>query len=399
MAELLATIESYLQLPYVLPTLYIVIIIAVFPLIAGYIVLLERKVMADIQARLGPMRVGPHGLLQPLADAVKLLLKEDIIPAKADWLLFWLAPVISVVAALVAFSVVPFSDWFFITDTNIGLLFILSISSVGILGIILGGWSSNSSYPLLGALRSTAQMVSYEVALGFAIIGGLMVAGTLSMQEIVRAQQEQHVWFIFYQPLAFCIYAVAAMAETNRSPFDMPEAESEIVAGYHTEYSGFRFSLYFLAEYTNIVIVSSIAVTLFLGGWLRPFPNVEWLGFLDYSPIVAIFALAAMSFLGAVREKRWMEQVGMGGLGAVFALLGLSLALPEFISALPSLLDYTQGLFWFLLKVFLIVYGFIWIRFTFPRYRYDQLMKLGWHWLIPLAIANIIVTGIVMVLL
>ena len=345
MAELLATIESYLQLPYVLPTLYIVIIIAVFPLIAGYIVLLERKVMADIQARLGPMRVGPHGLLQPLADAVKLLLKEDIIPAKADWLLFWLAPVISVVAALVAFSVVPFSDWFFITDTNIGLLFILSISSVGILGIILGGWSSNSSYPLLGALRSTAQMVSYEVALGFAIIGGLMVAGTLSMQEIVRAQQEQHVWFIFYQPLAFCIYAVAAMAETNRSPFDMPEAESEIVAGYHTEYSGFRFSLYFLAEYTNIVIVSSIAVTLFLGGWLRPFPNVEWLGFLDYSPIVAIFVLAGMSFLGAVREKRWMEQVGMGGLGAVFALLGLSLALPEFISALPSLLDYTQGLF------------------------------------------------------
>ncbi len=392
-------IESYLQLPYVLPTLYIVIIIAVFPLIAGYIVLLERKVMADIQARLGPMRVGPHGLLQPLADAVKLLLKEDIIPAKADWLLFWLAPVISVVAALVAFSVVPFSDWFFITDTNIGLLFILSISSVGILGIILGGWSSNSSYPLLGALRSTAQMVSYEVALGFAIIGGLMVAGTLSMQEIVLAQKEQQVWFIFYQPLAFFIYAVAAMAETNRSPFDLPEAESEIVAGYHTEYSGFRFSLYFLAEYTNIVIVSSIAVTLFLGGWLRPFPNVEWLGFLDYSPIVAIFAIAGMSFLGAVREKRWMEQVGMGGLGAVFALLGLLLALPEFISGLPPLLDYTQGLFWFLLKVFLIVYGFIWIRFTFPRYRYDQLMKLGWHWLIPLAIANIIITGIVMVLL
>ncbi len=392
MAEFLAAIESYLQLPYVLPTLYIVIIIAVFPLIAGYIVLLERKVMADIQARLGPMRVGPHGLLQPLADAVKLLLKEDIIPAKADWLLFWLAPVISVVTALVAFSVVPFSDWFFITDTNIGLLFILSISSVGILGIILGGWSSNSSYPLLGALRSTAQLVSYEVALGFAIIGGLMVAGTLSMQEIVRAQQEQHVWFIFYQPLAFCIYAVAAMAETNRSPFDMPEAESEIVAGYHTEYSGFRFSLYFLAEYTNIVIVSSIAITLFLGGWLRPFPNVEWLDFLNYCPAVAMFAIAAMSFLGAVREKRWMEQVGMGGLGAVFALLGLLFLLPPVLAAV-------QGLFWFLLKVFLIVYVFIWIRFTFPRYRYDQLMKLGWHWLIPLAIANIIVTGIVMVLL
>ena len=391
MAELLEAIESYLQLPYVLPTLYILIIIAVFPLIAGYIVLLERKVMADIQARLGPMRVGPHGLLQPLADAVKLLLKEDIIPAKADWLLFWLAPVISVVTALVAFSVVPFSDWFFITDTNIGLLFILSISSVGILGIILGGWSSNSNYPLLGALRSTAQMVSYEVALGFAIIGGIMVAGTLSMQEIVRAQQEQQIWFIFYQPLAFFIYAVAAMAETNRSPFDLPEAESEIVAGYHTEYSGFRFSLYFLAEYTNIVIVSSIAVTLFLGGWLRPFPNVEWLDFLNYCPVAAMFTIAGMSFLAVLREKRQIEKVGMGGLGAVCVLLGLLFLLPPVLAAV-------QGLFWFLLKVFLIVYGFIWVRFTFPRYRYDQLMKLGWHWLIPLAIANVIVTGIGMVL-
>ena len=375
--------------PYLLPTLYVLIIVLVFPLIAGYIVLLERKMMADIQARLGPMRVGPHGLLQPIADAVKLLLKEDIIPAMADRWVFLLAPILSVVTALVAFSVVPFSDQFFVTDTNIGLLFILAVSSVGILGIILGGWSSNSHYPLLGALRSTAQLVSYEVALGFAIVGGLMVAGTLSMQEIVRQQQEQHIWFIFYQPVAFFIYLVAAMAETNRAPFDMPEAESEIVAGYHTEYSGFRFALYFLAEYCNIVIVCSIAVTLFLGGWLRPFPNVPAFDFLNYFPIAAMFGVGVIFLLGAARETRRIEKLGMAGLGGICFLLGL-------LFLHPAVLNFVQGLFWFFLKVFLGLYLFIWIRFTFPRYRYDQLMRIGWRWLIPLAIANVIVTGIVM---
>ena len=378
--------------PYLLPTLYIVIIIAVFPLIAGYIVLLERKVMADIQARLGPMRVGPHGLLQPIADAVKLLLKEDIIPAAADRKVFWLAPIISVVTALVAFSVVPFSDKIYVTDTNIGLLFILALSSLGILGIILGGWSSNSHYPLLGALRSVAQLVSYEVAMGFAIVGGLMVAGSLSMQQIVLAQQEQQIWFVFYQPVAFFIFFVAALAETNRAPFDMPEAESEIVAGYHTEYSGFRFALYFLAEYTSIVIVSSIAVTLFLGGWLRPFPNVAALNFLNAAPIATMVAMAFFCFAGAKREVRRVEQLGMYGLGAACLLLAL-------LFLHPVVLGVIQGLFWFLLKVFLVIYVFIWVRFTFPRYRYDQLMAVGWRWLIPLAIANVLVTGIVMQLL
>jgi len=377
--------------PYILPTIYILIIILVFPLVAGYIVLLERKVMADIQARLGPMRVGPHGLLQPLADAVKLLIKEDIIPSMADRWVFWLAPVISVVAALVAFSVIPFSDKFYVTDANIGLLFILAVSSVGILGIILGGWSSNSHYPLLGALRSTAQLVSYEVALGFAVVGGLMVAGTLSMQEIVRNQLEQHIWYIFYQPLAFFIYVVAAMAETNRAPFDMPEAESEIVAGYHTEYSGFRFSLYFLAEYSNMVVVSSIAVTLFLGGWLRPFPNVHSLDFLNYAPIAAMLVLAGFCFTGLSREDGPIQRAGMVVLGIICLLLGV-------LFTIPTVLSHIQGLFWFALKVALALYGFIWIRFTFPRYRYDQLMRIGWRWMIPLAIANVIVTGIVMIL-
>ncbi|MBI2817858.1 MAG: NADH-quinone oxidoreductase subunit H [Acidobacteria bacterium] len=377
--------------PYFWPTIFILIIILVFPLVAGYIVLLERKVMADIQVRLGPMRVGPHGLLQPIADAVKLLIKEDIIPANADKWVFWLAPVISVTAAFVSFSVIPFSDKFYITDVNIGLLFITAVSSVGILGIILGGWSSNSHYPLLGALRSAAQLVSYEVALGFALIGGLMVASTLSMQGIVKAQLDAGMWFVFYQPVACFIYVVAALAETNRAPFDMPEAESEIVAGYHTEYSGFRFSLYFLAEYSNIVVVSAIAVTLFFGGWLRPFPNVQALDFLRYTPIIAMIVLAGLSFMGAGRESRPPEKIGMAGLGIVCLMLAG-------LFAMPAVLTWIQGLFWFSLKVALCIYGFIWVRFTFPRYRYDQLMNIGWHWLIPLAIANVIVTGIVMVL-
>jgi len=391
-----------ITLPYGLEwrsLLVIVALVAVFPLVAGYIVLLERKVMADIQSRLGPMRVGPHGLLQPIADAVKLLIKEDIIPTLADKWVFWIAPVIPVVTGLVAFSVVPFSDTIYVTDTNIGLLFILAVSSLGILGIILGGWSSNSHYPLLGALRSTAQLVSYEVAMGFAIVGGLMVAGTLSMQGIVRAQLEQQMWFIFYQPVAFFIYFVAALAETNRTPFDMPEAESEIVAGYHTEYSGFRFALYFLAEYSNIVIVSSIAVTLFLGGWLRPFPNVQALAFLDYMPIAALFGLGALSFLDVTREIRPIEKIAMAALGGLFVFLGVLLLPPvDQALGLPLLLEYVKNFFWFTVKVFLAVYSFIWIRFTFPRYRYDQLMSVGWRWLIPLAIANVIVTGIVMVL-
>ena len=377
--------------PYVWPLVYGMVLLLLFPPLAGYIVLMERKVMADIQARLGPMRVGPHGLLQPIADAVKLLLKEDIIPALVDKWVFWLAPIISTVTALVALFLVPMSDKLPVPDTNIGILFILSITSVGILGIILGGWSSNSHYPLLGALRSTAQLVSYEVALGFSIVGGLMVAGTLNMKEMVLEQYNQGVWFVFYQPVAFVIYYIAALAETNRAPFDMPEAESEIVAGYHTEYSGFRWSLYFLAEYANMVIVCAIATSLFLGGWLRPFPNVQALNFLDYTPVVTFVGLGAFCLLGAAREQRErrVEKLGMAGFGGLLILAGLAFALPPVLEA-------AGGVFWFLVKVVLGLYTFIWIRFTLPRYRYDQLMRIGWRWLIPLAIANVIITGIVM---
>src|SRR6476660_1496747 len=300
--------DAILSNPLFWPFVITIAVIAIFPLMAGYIVLVERKVLADFQVRLGPMRVGPHGLLQPLADALKLLLKEDIIPTDADQAIFWFAPVISTFTALSAFSVLPLSNWLFVADVNVGILVILAMSSVGILGIILGGWSSNSHYPLLGALRSAAQLVSYEVALSFALLSGLMVAGTLSMQGIIKAQQERHIWFIVenygFMIVPFVVYIIAATAETNRAPFDLPEAESELVAGFHTEYSGFRWALYFLAEYANIFVAASVAVTLFWGGWLRPFPNVRWLEPLNFVVPFVLFAGSGASSFVLVKKLR-----------------------------------------------------------------------------------------------
>src|SRR6202161_4035717 len=293
--------------PFLLPLIFALVIVGVLPLIAGYIVLLERKVMAHMQVRLGPMRVGPHGLLQPIADAVKLLLKEDIIPDKADRLMFWFAPLVSVTMALLAYSALAIGPAFQLADLNIGLLFILAISSLEIYGIVLGGWASNSHYSLLGALRSAAQLVSYETAAGLALISVLLLAGSLSMRDIVMAQYDQGIWFIFYVPFVFFIYLVGSIAETNRAPFDLPEAESELVAGYMTEYSGFRWSLYFLAEYANMVIVAGIATTLFLGGWLRPgaryheqIPgtSIEWL---DALPALLVLGVALYCFWRAPR--------------------------------------------------------------------------------------------------
>jgi len=266
-----------------------VVIVAVVPLVAGYVVLVERKLMADMQARLGPMRVGPHGLLQPIADALKLLIKEDIIPRDADALIFWFAPVISMVAAMTSMGAIYFGPSFRVAQgINIGILFVVGVSSLGFLGIILGGWASNSHYSMIGAIRSTAQLVSYETAGGLAIISALLWSGTLKISAIVEAQAQHHMWFIFMAPLGFFTYVVASIAETNRAPFDLPEAESELVAGYMTEYSGFRWALYFLGEYCNMIVVASVATTLFLGGWLRPFPNVHWLNWLDIVPGLAI---------------------------------------------------------------------------------------------------------------
>ena len=383
--------------PHLLPLLYALVIVAVLPLIVGYIVLVERKVMADMQARLGPMRVGPHGLLQPIADAVKLLIKEDIIPENADKMLFWAAPLISVTAALLALAAMPIGPKFQIADLNIGLLFILGISSMGIFGIVLGGWASNSHYSLLGALRSSAQLVSYETAAGMALISGLLLAGTLSMHRIVEIQAEARVWFMFLAPVGFFIYLVASIAETNRAPFDLPEAESELVAGYMTEYSGFRWSLYFLAEYVNMIVVGSIATTIFLGGWLRPFSNVNALNFLDAFPPLLMLVLAGYCFY---RTPKQPVKVQKGFLAAV-GLLCLALAGVLGVVLAPAAAAFktpVHGTFWFLLKVFLYLYVFMWLRFTLPRYRFDQLMKLGWHFMLPVAIVNVMAIAVALVL-
>jgi NADH-quinone oxidoreductase subunit H len=332
----------------IIPLIQIVILLVALLTTIAYIVLLERKVQAWVQVRLGPMRVGPHGILQPVADVIKLVIKEDITPARADKWIYTLAPILVMVPALIVFAVIPFGDEvtlfgvtipLHITDVNVGLLYIVSVSSIGVYGIILGGWASNSKYPLLASLRASAQLISYEVAVTMTLVSVILMAGSLSMVQIVEAQLADGFWYAFAQPVAFLIFFIGGLAETNRAPFDLPEAESELVAGFHTEYSGMRFALFFLAEYANMIVISSVATTLFLGGWLRPFPNIEFLAFLDWIP----------------------------------------------------------GWAWFVLKTLFFMYVFLWVRATLPRYRYDQLMRLGWKVLIPVAIANVIVTAVLKV--
>jgi NADH-quinone oxidoreductase subunit H len=383
--------------PHIVGLICAVVIVAVLPLLAGYVVLLERKVMADMQARLGPMRVGPHGLLQPIADAVKLLLKEDIIPNSADKWIFWLAPLLSVTAAMLSLSVVPIGPWFQVANLNVGLLFLLGIGSMGIYGIVLGGWASNSHYSLLGALRSSAQLVSYETAAGMAIVSGLMFGGALSTNALVEAQAQRGVWFIFLAPIGFFLYLVASIAETNRAPFDMPEAESELVAGYMTEYSGFRWALYFLAEYTNMIVVASIATVLFLGGWLRPFSGSQWANFFDYIPMLLMLLVAGYCLYRAPKQPVPVQKMFMVAVAGLCVLLAVALAAPIFAPAgslIAAAKPGIHGAFWFLLKVAIYLYVFLWLRFTFPRYRFDQLMALGWHFLIPVSIINVLGVGI-----
>jgi NADH-quinone oxidoreductase subunit H len=378
---------------------------------------LERKILAHMQVRLGPMRVGPHGLLQPIADALKLLLKEDIMPAEADQLVFWVAPFITVLAAFTTFIVVPFGPTHAVTDMNIGILFMLGVSSLGVLGIVTAGWASNSHYPLMGSLRSSAQMVSYEIAMGLAVVSAVLMTslhgigiygtgaagsgvGTLSMIEIVRAQQDQQTWFAFkFFPLgliALFVFAVAMVAETNRAPFDLPEAESELTAGFHTEYSGFRWSLFFLAEYSAMIAVSSIAVTLWVGGWLRPFPNTltgaTWDLVFSLFPGLTFLGLAAMALFSAMRMPKHrffrIQTLGLAGFGAVLGLIGLVLFI-------PPVRDRVQDIYWFVAKVAVFMYLYIWYRGTFPRYRFDQLMHVGWKVLLPIGLAVLVGTAVV----
>ena len=338
---------------YVLLSVVKVAVVTVILLMCvAYTVLLERKVVGRIQNRYGPSRVGPFGLWQPMADGLKLFLKEDIIPASVYRPLYILAPMIALACALLSIAVVPFGaniqfhgvDMFQISDLNIGLLVILGATSVGVYGIALSGWSSNNKYSLLGALRSSAQMVSYELALGLSVVGVVVRAGSLRLRDIVDVQAAHGIlsWNVFggFQIVAFFIYLIAAYAETNRAPFDLVEAESELTGGYHTEYSSMKFAMFFMAEYANMITVGCVATLLFFGGWTSPFGNL-------------------------LPTPHWI---------VIQALLPV---------------------FWFVLKVFFFVFLYIWVRGTTPRFRYDQLMGFGWKFLVPLAIANIIVAALI----
>jgi NADH-quinone oxidoreductase subunit H len=303
--------------------------------VVSYTIYAERKICGRMQGRFGPNRVGPFGLLQPIADVIKLFFKEEFVPAEANKVIFHIAPVLAVIPALITFAVIPIGPNFIVTDINVGLLLFLAMSSIGVYSVTLAGWSSNNKYALIGGLRSSAQMISYELAMGLSTIGVLLLAGSLSMVDIVAAQAGVwHLgpvpiphWYVFAQPVAFATFLITAFAETNRAPFDLPEAEAELVAGFHTEYSSMKFGLFFLGEFANVITICSIAVTLFLGGW-----NGPWLP-------------DALKFL------------------------------------------------WFFAKLGVLLFFFIWVRWTYPRLRYDQLMHFGWKVLLPIALANIVVTA------
>lgn len=324
-------------------------IVSILLLVAAASVYMERKVSAFIQLRIGPNRVGPFGLLQPFADVFKLFMKEDIVPVAADKAFHRLAPIISLGVAISVYAVIPFADYIVVNgkqifigvapDINIGILFILAMTSVGVYGITLAGWSSNNKYSLMGGLRSSAQMISYELSMGLALIGVILISGSLSLYDIVLDQQGWR-WNIFLQPLGFVIFLVSAFAETNRAPFDLPEAEPELVGGFNTEYTGMKFGMFFLAEYANLATSSALITILYLGGWALPFPS-SWIGLEDHT---------------------------------------IPLALVQFA--------------FFALKIALLVFFFMWVRWSIPRFRYDQLMHLGWKWLLPLSIINVLLTAI-----
>ena len=328
----------------------IIVVQGVLLTCVAYTVYTERRVSAFVQNRIGPNRVGPAGLLQPIVDAVKLLLKEDIVPDKANKFIHSLAPAISMIVALSTFAVIPFGDKIVlfgkeislqIANVNIGILYILALVSLGVYGVTLSGWSSNNKYSLLGGLRSSAQMISYELSMGLAVLGVILINGSFQLDTFVQNQFDWR-WNIVFQPVGFMIFFIAAFAETNRTPFDLPEAEQELVGGYHTEYSSMKFALFFLAEYANVIVSSAVIVTLFLGGW--QFPYLQTFG------------------------------------------------LPEFWVSILQVLT-------FCVKVAMIVFFFIWIRWTLPRFKYNQLMNLGWKVMLPLALLNLIVTAIVIVII
>jgi len=371
----------------------------------AYLQWIERKVIAHVQLRVGPYRVGPHGLLQPLADVVKLITKEGLIPSHVNKVFYLMAPFVAVTLALISISVIPFgpqitigpvTTWMQLTDLRIGILFVLAVSSIGVYGVALGGWASNNKYSLLGGLRSSAQMISYELPMALAVAAPLLLANTLSFRDMVNYQSGYWLgfiprWNLFPEIVGFIVFLIASFAETNRVPFDLPEAENELVAGFHTEYSSMNFAAFFMAEYANMVTVTAVATLLFLGGWQPPFPA-------PYSDVVPIlvFAIAGLiALFHGLHPARRMDKFTLPATALVFlgiaAIFGLSL----FVPVLNSIL---MALFWFCGKILFLLFVFIWVRATLPRFRYDQLMRFAWTFLFPLAMINLLATGLIVAL-
>src|SRR5271157_3250309 len=373
------------------------VVLAVLLTTLAYLQWVERKVIAHIQVRPGPYRVGPHGLLQPVADVIKLLTKEDLMPPYVNKPIYLMAPFLAITMALLSISVIPFGPaievagyrtWMQLTDLNIGVLFVLAVSSMGVYGIALAGWSSNNKYALLGGLRSSAQMISYELPLSLAIAAPLLISNTLSLRELVEKQEGSILqWNILHGPfpqiLSFLIFLIAGFAETNRVPFDLPEAENELVAGFHVEYSSMKFASFFMAEYANMITVSCMAVLLFLGGWVAPWPARYGSSLVP----VAIFAGAGVVALyHGMHPARRRDRRTLPVFGAAFLAIAA-------VFLLPVVQAWLLPLFWFCAKTGSLLFTFMWVRGTLPRFRYDQLMGFTWKFLFPVAVANLLVTG------
>ena len=385
----------------IVPIIKIAILVMLVLTIDAYLTWIERKVIAHIQARWGPHRVGPHGLLQPLADGVKFIFKEDPLPANVDKVAYFLAPFITLMLAVTSLGVIPFGPQRFtlfgyethvgIADVNISLLVLFAITALGVYGVALAGWASNNKYSLLGGLRSSAQMISYELAMTLSVVGVLLIAGDFSLRGIVEKQTGSGhgllSWNLFPQIIGFICYFIAAIAETNRAPFDLPEAESELVAGYHTEYASMKFAMFFIAEYTSMITVSCLATILFFGGWLSPFPD-SWT-FTHYLPSVILIPFGLWVVFDGVRYENLFGRLLLPGVGIALIAIGTGLIV------FPPVNDMIQGVFWFMAKVFTILFVYIWMRGTLPRFRYDQLMSFGWKFLLPLSIANVVLTSVV----
>jgi NADH-quinone oxidoreductase subunit H len=393
-AELIITIVKIVLLLFIVLT------------VNAYLTWFERKVVAHMQSRWGPHRVGPHGLLQPLADGVKFLFKEDPTPAGVDKFVYYLAPLLALALALTSISIIPFGPnpirlfghdiYLGIAppDLNIGILALFAITALGVYGVALAGWSSNSKYPLLGGLRSSAQMISYELSLTMSVVGVLLIAGSFNLTDIINVQAKHPErgilgWNIFPQILGFICFFIAAIAETNRVPFDLPEAESELVAGFHTEYASFKFAMFFIAEYTSMITVSSLCAIMFFGGWLSPFP-ASWT-ITHYLPSVILIPAGLWLIWDGIRYETIFGKIILPGVGTVLTVAGIALLMPD----LQFVNEFIQAPFWLLSKIFVFLFVYVWMRGTLPRFRYDQLMAFGWKLLLPLSIANVILTSFV----